>query len=236
MHASGFAIAAGVLSAGLVSHGAVAQSLDAPDPPAAPLVVIGPAAKTLTAKPAASAFAAVQPAPALPRLYLNNEAGDGSAAAVMNKNTRDFGVWVTDPRLVAGIGLTPAFALETGFVNLYDRGSYFASYAHPEQTAGALGVNGFDSYLAGKYTVALNDRLQVVGKAGVAYSRFDQRDVHLGSMTSTDIGPYARLGAQYKLNDKMSVSGNVERYGDSAKWGPANSNNTGVSAKVNLGF
>lgn len=238
MNAIGLTSAAGILAAGLIAHGAAAQSLDAPDTAPAsarPLVVTVPAATALTARPAAAPLAAVQPAPLMPQFYLKNEAA-GTGATVMNKSGSVDGVWVTDPRLVAGFNLTPALALEAGYVNLYDRGTYFASYAHPEQTSGALGVKGFNSYVAGKYTVTLNDRLEVVGKAGIARSEFNERDAHLGSMTSVDTGPYTGLGANYKVTDKMSVSGKVERYGDSARWGPANSNNTGVSAKVNLGF
>jgi opacity protein-like surface antigen len=209
------------------------QTLSAPSAVSVPLVLVTPPAATLRIAPAAPPLAGV-PA-AAPRAYIGNDAND-PGAAVMNNNASGFGVWKTDPKLFAGFNLNPHFAIETGFVNLYDRGTYFAEYTHMENVDGALGVKGYNSYLAARYNLAVNDRLDVYGRAGVAYSEFNHRDKAGRPATETDAGPYTGLGARYKVSEKASVSGAFERYGDSARWGPANSNNNGVSAKVNLGF
>lgn len=169
-----------------------------------------------------------------PHPYLRNEA-DSSGNAVMNNNKASFDAWVTDPRLVAGVDLTPNLAIETGIVNLYDRGTFYAEHTRRENVAGAFGSGGFNSYLAAKVTLPLTDRLQAYGKVGRAYSEYDSRDEHHAALTRTDAGPYVGTGAQYKLHDRATVSGDYARYGDAQKWGSA-TNNNGISARVKLGF
>jgi hypothetical protein len=169
-----------------------------------------------------------------PHPYVRNEA-DSSGNAVMNNNKASFDAWVTDPRLVAGVDLTPNLAIETGIVNLYDRGTFYAEHTRRENVAGAFGSGGFNSYLAAKVMLPLTDRLQAYGKVGRAYSEYDSRDEHHAALIRTDAGPYVGTGAQYKLHDRATVSGGYARYGDAQKWGSA-SNNNGISARVKLGF
>jgi hypothetical protein len=55
-------------------------------------------------------------------------------------------------------------------------------------------------------------------------------------VSDTDLGPYANVGARYKLNDRATISGEITRAGDTAnKWGGA-ANATGASATLKLGF
>lgn len=233
-----------LLGAMLAAAGARAQSLTelpaapaaaalAPSAPAASVMLPAPPAHTLGAG-RAQPFANVRPAPSAFQPYMGN-AADSSGNAVMNNNKASFDAWVTDPKLYAGVNLTPHLAVETGVSNLYDRGTFLAQNDRRENVAGAFGSSGFNSYLAGKVTVPVTDRLQAYGKAGRAYSQVDFRDEHHQSLTETDTGPYVGVGAHYKLNDRTTISGGYERYGDSQKWGGA-SNNNGVSARVKLGF
>lgn len=230
-----------LLGAMLAAAGARAQSLDEPAAPAGPArgepqlceVPAAPRATT-PGMTRAQPLANVRPAPSAFQPYMGN-AADSTGNAVMNANKAALGAWVTDPRLYAGIRLTPYLAIETGVANLYDRGTFYAGTERKENLTGAFASGGFNSYLAGKVTVPVTPRLEAYGKAGLAYSEIKCRDEHLVTVSDTDAGPYVGVGARYKLSEKASVSAGYERYGDSQKWGGA-SNNNGVSAKVKLGF
>lgn len=224
MNAFGLAAAAAFLAAGA----ARAQTL-VPEP-APPTVLLSQPEKTLSATaPLLQPFAAIQPTS---RTYLKNIAEPDR----MPRDPAAFGRWVTDPRLLAGVQLTPFVALEAGYVNLYDRGTHLADFAHPEDANGALNVKGLNSHAAVRLTIPVSERFEAYGKLGTAYSeyKYHDKDTH-ATVTEPDVGVYASAGAKYKLNEKASVSGAFERYGDSQRWGP-NTNNNSLKAKVNLGF
>lgn len=217
MKTSSFALAAGLLATG----GAQAQLLDGATAP-----------RTLSSTPAPSQpFGKVQP---VPRTYMGNAA---EPVAMRNPDKSEFGVYVADPKLFGGINLSPNVALETGYANLYTRGYHFADYARPDEVNGALGTKGFNSYLAARVNVPVNDSFSAYGKVGVAYSERVAHDKTLRATASdSDVGAYAGMGARYKLTEKASVSAQYEQFGNSAKkWG-SETNNSGLSAKFKMGF
>lgn len=211
-----FALAAGLLAAG----GAQAQLLD------------GAASNDLSGTPALSQpFAKLQP---VPRTYMGNAAETGG---LRYQDKSAFGVYVSDPKLFAGVNLAPNFAIEAGYANLYTRGFHFADYARPEEVNGALGTKGSNSYLAARLDVPVNDQFSAYGKLGVAVSERVYHDKTLrGTASDTDVGAYVGMGARYKVNEKASVSAGYEQYGNSAqKWG-SQTNNSGLQAKFKMGF
>jgi opacity protein-like surface antigen len=219
MKTSSFALAAGLLAAG----GAQAQLLDGAAAP-----------RTLSSTPAPSQpFGKVQP---VPRTYIGNAA---EPVGQRNPDKSAFGVYVADPKLFGGINLSPNVALEAGYANLYTRGYHFADYARPDEVNGALGTKGFNSYLAARVNVPVNDSFSAYGKVGVAYSERVAHDKTLRATATAadgDVGAYAGMGARYKLTEKASVSAQYEQYGNSAKkWG-SETNNSGLSAKFRMGF
>ena len=217
MKAIHFALAAGLLAAG----GAQAQLLDGAAAP-----------KDLSATPApATPFAKIRP---VPRTYMGN-AAETDGLRYQDKSA--FGVYVSDPKLFAGVNLAPNFAIETGYANLYTRGFHFADYARPDEVNGALGTKGSNSYLAARLNVPVNDQLSAYGKLGVAVSERVAHDKTLRNTASdTDVGPYVGMGARYKVNEKAAVSAGYEQYGNSAKkWG-SETNNSGLQAKFRMGF
>lgn len=217
MKTSSFALAAGLLAAG----GAQAQLLDGATAPG-----------TLSSTPAPSQpFGKVQP---VPRTYMGNAA---EPVAMRNPDKSEFGVYVADPKLFGGINLSPNVALEAGYANLYTRGYHFADYARPDEVNGALGTKGFNSYLAARVNVPVNDSFSAYGKVGVAYSERVAHDKTLRATASdSDVGAYAGMGARYKLTERASVSAQYEQFGNSAKkWG-SETNNSGLSAKFKMGF
>jgi hypothetical protein len=206
-----------VLFAGLLGAGAArAQLLERPAP-----------AQDVPSRP----FAQIQP---VSRLYMGNAA---ETDGVRFQDKSAFGVYTSDPRLFAGIGLSPLFAVEAGYANLYTRGFHFADYARPDEVNGALGTRGYNSYLAGRIDAPVNDRFVAYGTLGVAVS---ERVAHDGTaratVTESDVGPYVGTGGRYRLDEKASLSARYEQYGNSAKkWG-GETNNSGVTARFRMGF
>lgn len=181
--------------------------------------------------PAASVFAKVHP---VPRTYMGN-AAEPVWPGMQDRSA--FGVYVADPKLFAGVRLSPNVAVEAGYANLFTRGYHFADYARPDEVAGALGTKGTNSYLAGRIDVPVTDSLSTYGKLGIAYSERTARDQTLRTTkTDSDVGAYAGMGATYKVSEKASVSAQYEQYGNTGKkWG-SETNNSGVSAKFRMGF
>lgn len=169
----------------------------------------------------------------VPRTYVGN-ANERDANRIFD-NGSAFGVYRTDPRLVAGINLNRYLAIEGGYTNLVNRGHYLADYARPDDVAGALGVKGYNSYLATKLTLPLGDRLHVIGKLGVARSQYNRPGMGATSR-EVDAGAYASVGLEYDLGKNATLVGAYEMYGNTERrWG-ANTNNNGFSLKLNVGF
>ena len=211
------ALAAGLLAAG----GAHAQLLDG-----------AAASKDLSAtRPLSPPFAKIQP---VPRTYMGN-AAETDGLRYQDKSA--FGVYVSDPKLFAGVNLSPNFAIETGYANLYTRGFHFADYARPDEVNGALGTKGANSYLAARLNVPVNDQFSAYGKLGVAVSERVAHDkTYRNTASDTDVGPYVGMGARYKVSEKASVTAGYEQYGNTAKkWG-SETNNSGLQAKFKMGF
>jgi opacity protein-like surface antigen len=190
------------------------------------------AATDLSGTPALSQpFAKIQP---VPRTYMGNAAETGG---LRYQDKSAFGVYVSDPKLFGGINLAPNVALEAGYANLYTQGFRFVDYARLDEVNGVLGTKGFNSYLAARVNVPVNDQFSAYGKLGVAVSERVAHDRTLRATASdTDVGAYAGMGARYKVSEKAAVTAGYEQYGNSAKkWGNQ-TNNSGLSAKFNMGF
>ena len=214
------------------THLALAAALLAAGSAQAQLLDSAAAPKDLSATRVLSPpFAKIQP---VPRTYMGDAAETGG---LRYQDKSAFGIYVSDPRLFAGVNLSPYFAIETGYANLYTRGFHFADYARPDEVNGALGTKGSNSYLAARLNVPVNDQVSAYGKLGVAVSDRVSHDKTLrNTVSDTDVGAYVGMGARYKLNEKASVSAGYEQYGNSAKkWG-SETNNSGLQAKFKMGF
>ena len=166
--------------------------------------------------------------PAAPQLAPHSRAYATNDAT--KPNDKLFTGFRTDPKLVLGYELAPNFALETGLTELHDRGFHRTEQDRPSEAAGAVGSKGFSSYAAARYSLPLDERLSVYGKAGIAYH---QR--RLRGATDSDTGAYGAVGAQYKLGDKASASAEYQYSGSPAKTFQG-ANAQGLKAKVGIGF
>lgn len=156
-----------------------------------------------------------------------------------------FDIYRTDPKLQFGLDLTPTFGIELGFANLLSRGFHYVDDSRPAEKAGVLGDHGFSSYAAARFTLPVTERFTAYSKLGIAHSESKVRErpnqprqtpVGKDEIPTSDTGPYASVGAQYKLNDKAALSGEVVKSGSSATKWPGASNATGVSTKLKIGF
>lgn len=233
MNAQGFVVAAALLAIG----SAQAQLVD-------------PAPARLSAEPGgrfgplAEGFKRYQP------LYGGNEAA--------NPNDRLFKAqgFRTDPRLVIGYAFNRYLAVETGYSHLNDRGFHKPNPFDAREMAmdsavgaGVLGAKSHTTYIAAKLTIPVNERLTAYGKLGVAQSVVkgdgfvtpDMAEAHAGAKpaapfaSETSTGAYGALGAQYKLNDKATLKGEVRTNGSANKFG-SGSNASGVRGSVGFGF
>lgn len=214
--------AKGILLAAALLAGGSAQAQGLEPPPASPLAAeaggrYGPLAK---------GFKRYQP------LYGGNEAA--------NPNDRLFPGFRTDPRLVIGYAFTPYLALEGGYSHLRDEGFHkFDPYdpAEAAVSAGALGVKSHATYVAGKLTVPLTERLTAYGKLGVSQSTLKGDGFTRPELDAdrTSTGPYGAVGARYRLNDRATLKGEVRMNGSADKFGRA-SNDSGVRGSVGFGF
>jgi hypothetical protein len=188
-------------------------------------------APAISAKAAAAQPKAFAGSNAGPFAYIYNGASESTTAF-----DTAFDSYRTDPKLMAGVALRQNLAIEAGYANLFSRGFHVVEYGRADERAGALGTRGFSSYLAAKLTVPVSDQLSAHGKLGMAYSQRISHDPAGLAATEVDVGPYANIGARYKLNDRATISGELTHAGNTAnKWGGA-SNGTGASATLKVGF
>ncbi|MGK5026991.1 porin family protein [Janthinobacterium sp. RB2R34] len=121
-------------------------------------------------------------------------------------------------KFFAGYDLNQTWAVEGGYA---DFGSKDYSYVNGAGAGGNVKSDSHGYYLAGKATMPVNEKVGVFGKLGVA--RVDNS--LSGSGLSTGIngenktGVYASLGAQYAINEKVSLTAEVEHFGKSADQG-----------------
>lgn len=114
------------------------------------------------------------------------------------------------PKVFAGVDLDQNWGVEGGYSH-----SNTKDYGTPQ---GKAYVNGDSAYVAGKYTIPVNDRISAYGKLGVSYNERENTGA-TGDYTSRQTGAYGGLGAQYKLNERLSLVAEYERYGKSENTG-----------------
>jgi OOP family OmpA-OmpF porin len=156
--------------------------------------------KLLLALLATSAVAgAAQAQTTTPHAYI------GVGAATADNQTTDS--YKTGATVYGGYEVDQNWGVEAGYTDF------------GKENNGAGNVKGSGTYVAGKYTVPLGDRFSGYGKLGVAYNerKFDNG---LGThVNDYDTGLYGGVGVEYKLNEKLAVNAEYERYGKDKAFG-----------------
>jgi OOP family OmpA-OmpF porin len=106
-------------------------------------------------------------------------------------------VWNGDyhvsPKIYGGYEFTPNWGVEAGYTQFHEKSDY----------------NSNGSYIAGKYTVPIDERFSAFGKLGLQHSE----RTNLARQTDRDNGLYGGIGVQYALNRNLALTAEYERYG-----------------------
>lgn len=118
-----------------------------------------------------------------------------------------------DAKIFGGVDFPNDLGIEAGYVNFSKQDRHYSEAESGFHNGIGVGSKGYGSYIAGKYTVPINERFSAYGKLGVSHN---ERKFYVDSFYAykqTDNGVYAALGAQYNLNDNLSLVGEYEQYG-----------------------
>jgi OOP family OmpA-OmpF porin len=127
---------------------------------------------------------------------------------VANAENRVVDAWKSDAKIFAGYQFDQNWGVETGYTNFGRVGFHY-----PFLDSGVSGATrGQSTYVAGTYTIPLNDRVAAVGKLGVQYSQ-RRYTSNVGDFGDHDTGLYAGAGMQVKLVGNLALTGDYERYG-----------------------
>jgi hypothetical protein len=81
-------------------------------------------------------------------------------------------------------------------------------------------TDGHAVYLAAKATLPVNEQFSVYGKLGAARTKSELEMLNAAqNMSRSKTEAYGALGAEYKLNQNVSLVGEYERYGKSKDFG-----------------
>jgi OOP family OmpA-OmpF porin len=156
---------------------------------------------------AATAAAQAQTTDATSKAYV----GIGVVAA---KNTA-VDAYKADAKIFGGYDFDQNWGIEAGYTR-YGSTDFSKTYGGTERMTGS--TKGYSTYVAGKYTVPINERFSAYGKLGVSYSERKYTN-NLFSGKDTDSSLYAAVGAQYKLNQNLALTAEYERNGKQKNWG-----------------
>jgi OOP family OmpA-OmpF porin len=157
----------------------------------------------LIASVAVAGAAQAQTTTTAPRGYV------GVGVATANNSTIDS--YKSSAKVFGGYDFDQNLGIEAGYTDFRN-----ADY----NVGGVRGTTkGSGTYVAGKYTVPVNEQVSAYGKLGLAYSERKLSDSTGLNVSNHDTGAYAGLGLQYKLNQNVSLNAEYERYGKSKDFG-----------------
>ncbi|TWI62941.1 OOP family OmpA-OmpF porin [Pseudoduganella lurida] len=135
------------------------------------------------------------------RYELNNDSSGGDT------NKHEYG-----GKVFAGYQITPMYGVEIGYT---DFGK--SSYAYNVNgAAGRAEADAKSYYLAAKAAYPIAEKTNLTGKLGVAHNKNDVWATGLASNYNGDSSRnalYAAVGAEYAVNEKVSLSLEYEHYG-----------------------
>jgi OmpA-OmpF porin, OOP family len=118
--------------------------------------------------------------------------------------------WRPAAKVFGGYNIDQNWAVELGYTHFgsedYDSRSSTGNVVRSD-------VKGSSSYVAGKYTVPVNERVSAYGKLGASYNERKNRLGGIGEYNERDTGLYGAVGVQYALNQNVALVGEYERYG-----------------------
>lgn len=165
----------------------------------------------------AAAMSAAQAQTGVPRAYV----GAGVAIAdhefkLAGASNVDTSGYKASGKFFGGYEFNPMWGVEAGYTSFRDA---LVSY-----TIGGVNVigetDGESYYLAAKATMPINAQFSLYGKLGAAHNKSELVTLNAGqNQSDSETEAYGALGAEYKLNQNLSVVGEYERYGNSRDFG-----------------
>ncbi|WP_038500997.1 outer membrane beta-barrel protein [Janthinobacterium agaricidamnosum] len=121
-------------------------------------------------------------------------------------------------KLFAGYDFNQTWAVEGGYE---DFGSRDYNFTQNGGATGSVSTASHGFYVAGKATMPVNDQVGVFGKLGVArnHDSISGSGAAAGLSGDNKTGLYASVGAQYAINKNVSLTAEVEHFGQSADQG-----------------
>jgi OOP family OmpA-OmpF porin len=115
----------------------------------------------------------------------------------------------THAKLFGGVELDQNWGIEAGYTHIEKQ-----KFARADATRSISGsTKGYDSYVAGKYSLPVSERFAAYGKLGLAHSQRKYENSWGERNNDTDTGAYAAIGAEYKLTSNVALQAEYERYG-----------------------
>jgi OOP family OmpA-OmpF porin len=116
-------------------------------------------------------------------------------------------------KIFGGVELNETFGVELGYTDFRKADHSYTSGAATNRVT----TDGHATYLAGKATAPISDKVNMYGKLGVVNKRLKQHGAMNASATENDL--YAGVGAEYKLSNQVAVGLEYERYGKKTAFG-----------------
>jgi len=113
-------------------------------------------------------------------------------------------------KVYGGVELNKHFAVEAGYAGATGKHEFDKRLTG---TATAPQLSSQATYVALKGTMAVGESVDVYGKAGVAYSRFELHGAEAKNFTFSDANAMAGVGVAYKVNDGLAVTLELEHFG-----------------------
>jgi OOP family OmpA-OmpF porin len=136
-------------------------------------------------------------------------------------------------KVFAGYDFDKTWAVEGGYM---DFGSRDYSYTNTRNGQGGnINTDSSAFYVAGKATMPINQQVSVFGKLGVIENRDKVRSSGdaAGLRGENNTNLYASVGAQYAINQQVSLTAEVEHTGKSNGYG-RDSNAVSLGARYNF--
>lgn len=138
---------------------------------------------------------------------------DFSVAGASNTDTDG---WKASGKIFAGYDFNQTWGTEIGYTDFRSSSSTYTING----VNGRADSDGHSAYLAGKFSVPINDQFGAYAKLGAAYNKatLDSTTpgLHYDDSRTT---AYGALGLQYKLNQNVAFVAEYERYGDKRDFG-----------------
>jgi OOP family OmpA-OmpF porin len=127
---------------------------------------------------------------------------------VASAENRVVDAWKSDAKIFGGYQFDQSWGVEAGFTRFGRVGVTVPGFDFTEHGR----TKGSSSYIAGTYTLPLNERVAAYGKLGVSYNERSYIG-NFGALGEHDTGLYGGAGLQVKLTDSLALTGEYERYG-----------------------